>query len=505
MTRGKGCTIRLKGSTFYLLFRHPLLKRVIHKSLKTDKAGVAARYKRALDNVLLKREHWTKLPDDFPQILREIWGEHATAITVHGVGEIKFPKFNPWPTVIKPEDLNLPPDASQETSLNILKKNMLVQYASLANEVKRLQKVERDHVTALATAEATIELQAEQIQELQRERNYWKGKRLSKKECGTLSEEEARYLAVFKARKGDREYMKDVVFVIKRFVREIGPQLNVAEVDEHKVAEWLSLYKSPKGMPVGETRRKFVRTAVLKFLSNATKNSFDRDAVPVVSTHSIRREQKEIMWLERTDAEKLVASMYKLHGEYWGDAARLQLDQGWRPEEILMLRSDLGSERTITLDVVEGEAPKTGKRTLQVPNSALKAVQRRLAAGSPVLFPRRGLIEKARKPKLERVGSIHAPMWYPTVFDKTYLVLLRSAAEDAKITKHIDCRILRRTFGSLQLRGGKREVEVAALMGDRPETIRRHYARILAEEVTVELAPLPKEKHDLSGNTGIPK
>jgi integrase len=108
------------------------------------------------------------------------------------------------------------------------------------------------------------------------------------------------------------------------------------------------------------------------------------------------------------------------------------------------------------------------------------------------MFPRRGLIDKARKPKLSRVGPIHEVMWYPTSFDQIYLQLLRDAAEAVGIRKTIDCRILRRTFGSLQLRGGKRDVEVAALMGDRPETIRRHYARILAEEVTVELAPMPK-------------
>jgi hypothetical protein len=83
-------------------------------------------------------------------------------------------------------------------------------------------------------------------------------------------------------------------------------------------------------------------------------------------------------------------------------------------------------------------------------------------------------------------------MWEPTVFDKTYLALLRTAAEDksVELKKSIDCRTLRRTFGSLQLRAGKKEHEVAALMGDRVDTVRRHYARVLAEEVPIELAPL---------------
>ena len=490
MARGNGSTVRLHGKTFYVLFRHPALKRVIHKSLKTADANLAERYKQKLDAVLNAPERWNDLPDDFPQILRDIWGQKLTTVKIQGVGDIKYPQFNPWPKVIKPEDFDYPAIAdSKDKVLSMINKGIMVQMASLAKEVERLTKVEKAQSADLESAKGTIQRQANQIQEITRERNYWKGKRLSRNECGTLSQEEKRYLDVFEKRKGDREYAKDVSLVIKRFVREMGSQKNVADVDEHAVAEWLLLYKSPDGNPIGETRRKFVRTAVLKFLSSATKNSFDRAAVPVVSTHSIRREQKEIMWLERPDAERLVASMYKLHGDYWGDAARVQLDQGWRPEELPMLRSDLTTEKTITLDVIEGEAPKTGKRTIQIPSTTLAAVQRRLAEGSPVLFPRRGLKEKARKPLISRVGPIHVAMWYPTSFDKVYSQLLRSAAEDAGISKTIDCRILRRSFGSLQLRAGKRDVEVAALMGDRPETIRRHYARILAEEVGIELAP----------------
>ena len=493
MERGKGCTVRLIGKTFFVKFRHPVTKRFVHKSFKTDQAGLAERYKQKLDAVLTTPERWTDLPNDFPKILREIWGQQLTGVKIQGVGDIKYPRFNPWPQVIKAEDFDFPAIAASEDKVaNMINKRIMVQMASLAKEVERLTIVEKAQTLTIEDQKMTIQQYETQFQELARERNYWKGKRLSKKECGTLKEEEKRYLDVFEQRKGDREYMKDVCCVVRRFVKEFGPDLNVAEIDEHKVAEWLLVYKSPKGKPITETRRKFVRTAVLKFLAVATKNSFDRVAIPLVSTHSIRREQKEIMWLERDDAERLVASMYKLHGEYWGDIARIQLDQGWRPEELLMLRTDLASEKTITLDVVEGEAAKTGKRTIQVPGTALEAVARRIAAGALVLFPRRGLIEKARKPHLERSGPIHTAMWYPTVFDKTYLQLLRSAATDADIKKRIDCRILRRTFGSLQLRAGKRDLEVAALMGDRPETVRRHYARILAEEIMIDLAPRPK-------------
>jgi len=45
---------------------------------------------------------------------------------------------------------------------------------------------------------------------------------------------------------------------------------------------------------------------------------------------------------------------------------------------------------------------------------------------------------------------------------------------------------LRRTFGSLLIRSGKTEVEVAAAMGNSPEMVRKHYARILGDEVTMD-------------------
>jgi len=76
-----------------------------------------------------------------------------------------------------------------------------------------------------------------------------------------------------------------------------------------------------------------------------------------------------------------------------------------------MLRSDLANARAVTLDVVEGEAPKTGKRSVRVPASAKEAIVRRLAAEAPVLFPRQGESGKSRKPKIDRPGAIHAVMW----------------------------------------------------------------------------------------------
>ena len=45
---------------------------------------------------------------------------------------------------------------------------------------------------------------------------------------------------------------------------------------------------------------------------------------------------------------------------------------------------------------------------------------------------------------------------------------------------------LRRTFGSLLIRAGKSEEEVAAAMGNTPDMVRKHYGRILGSEVDID-------------------
>jgi len=491
---GKCCTIRLQGGAFVVTFRHPLLKKVVRKSLKTDQKGVADKYKNSLDELIATPADWANPPSRYLALVRQIW---------------KNKRFNFVSNFGKKSEVSVPSEGLPGLDAADLDKAefwenssdpnaplvaaLLIQCNSLSKEVERLRENEAKMLATIEEQTQTAHKLEQEKAELTRERNHWKGRKLSRKECGTLDQEKTKYLAYFKQRKLDPEYIKDVVIAVDKFVRQFGPTMNVADVDEHKVSEWLQLYRSPKGTPISERRRKFLRTVVLKFLSTITNRSFDREAVAKVTSHSIRREQKEIIWLERLDAERLVKTMYALNGDYWGDLARIQLDQGWRPEELIMLRTDLASDRTITLDVVEGEAPKTGKRSIQVPISARVAVRRRMTAGTAVLFPRVGLTEKARKPKLPRSGPLHREMWYPRSFDKVYLSLLREASTSSGISATIDCRTLRRTFGSLQLRGGKKEHEVAALMGDLVDTVRRHYARILAEEVSTELAAMLEE------------
>jgi len=61
----------------------------------------------------------------------------------------------------------------------------------------------------------------------------------------------------------------------------------------------------------------------------------------------------------------------------------------------------------------------------------------------------------------------------------------RRKPSPALLPKGMNAKSLRRTFGSLLLRSGKKETEVAASMGNTPDVVRQHYAKIRGEEVKV--------------------
>ncbi len=268
-----------------------------------------------------------------------------------------------------------------------------MQAASLAKEVERLRSIESKQLLALDDAKDLQEKSDARIAELIRERNYWKARRLSKLECGTLGEESKNYVEFFEQKKNNRFYINDIQNVIERFAEELGKDRSIGDVDEQEVAQWITLLRSGKdSSPITKKRRRFVRIAVLAFMDHATKHTFNRKAVSAIGAHRVRREQTEISWLERGDAEALVTAIYSSCGDYWGDMTRVHLDQGWRPIELTMLQKRYVSDRTITLDGIEGEAPKTGKRTVQILPSSKMAIERRKLGDSPLLFPR--LVER---------------------------------------------------------------------------------------------------------------
>lgn len=273
---------------------------------------------------------------------------------------------------------------------------------------------------------------------------------------------------------------------------DVGADRKSSDFDEIDIDRYVRrLRKRPRaeqkqGDPISEVRRKEVRAYVCLFMESATRGAFDRKAVKTIKEKDIRREWGSIVWLERGEAENLVGEIYNRVGEYWGDLTRLQLDMGWRAEELLILQKRFVSNEVIQLESVVTASGamlgKTGGRSVRIPRTSRDAIQRRMEADGDLLFPHMGRNHRRKKQEFPLSG-----MWSPDWFNRRYRVILTASAKNVGIIKPMGCRILRRTFGSLQLRADKSPYQVSVLMGNSEKIVREHYAALFAEEIDIDL------------------
>ena len=308
------------------------------------------------------------------------------------------------------------------------------------------------------------------------------GRKVRSGACPTLPEAAADFQKSYAARSRDRWHTSNVKSLINSFVAEFKKYGEVDALDgkEQAISDWIR--KSG-----GASRRHWRRTYVLMFLTHAGL-ALDRKLVGAVSSMEIRRERAGIRWLEKSEAAVLAAYL----DPYWADVFRVQVTIGLRPTELATLkRSDFSadfSELTLAAREVDGKKEfglKTGSRTIQVPETVRSIVrswlpQEDAAAADPVFpNPHTGLAWNRRR-------------W----FFRSYKAVLKAAAAEAEIHTPVDSRIGRRTCASILLRstrpdGTRYGVEdVASILGDDPETIRKHYARILSAEVDPSAAAI---------------
>ena len=136
---------------------------------------------------------------------------------------------------------------------------------------------------------------------------------------------------------------------LQRFLDEIGPNRKANNVDEREISRYVQTVRRSKwiaengsrkrvdGGPMGEKRRSEIRTTICSFMVEATKGAFCREEVGKIKSHTVARERKEIVWLEKEEARRLARKMNELFGAYWGDMAEIQLGMGWRPSELAII------------------------------------------------------------------------------------------------------------------------------------------------------------------------
>ena len=319
------------------------------------------------------------------------------------------------------------------------------------------------------------------IKELEREIGVWRGRKLRKGPAPTLKQAVSRFVENYKGR--DRGHEKNVRSDLDRFVADWGPdrKIDFFEGKEKELDAWLrDLKNTQKGkdgkllrpdQPLGASRKRNIRMYVLKLLR---ENEVDVNAKAVcpIGEKDLQRERGGIRWLEEEIAKKLADAL----PERWRDIFVFQLCTGLRPSELITLQRENFSNdfSTLTLARRGTFTLKTGSRTIKVPAEAQRIVEKRLEKGD-VLFPPLGVDEHGKQTDWkDEANFLH-------LYRKN--LIRAKEALGPLIPFKIDCRIARRTCASILLRHGVDYVAVAELLGDRPETIRKHYARLLPGEV----------------------
>ena len=476
-------------------------RKVVRKSLRTNDLTLAEKYQTDLERLIKDRSLWKVPPADIPLVVREIWlGARAEVQVATKHGEVRLP----WsteakrPTTLKvnaPEDFTSVAEDSEWPGF--------VEVTLPYPEAAKTLTVAEGYKLVVAELEdlrKAYERQAAELKDVKEEKAALETKlrRYNKRAAkaanvGTLAEEAEKYLNEYYKRKVSRKRHGIMRSTVNRFVEQMGKDRKADDISEAEVSKYIQSYHAADGKAITEERRHAIRSAIATFLETATDGQFDRKRVKRVSTHSVERERRTPIYLEAAEAFALLEKMKELHGQYWHDFAALQLHQGWRPSEVALLQKVHVTTEHIELAPVQEERlgtwhAKTGRRVVQIHSDVEAVVKRRMKQSkSRLLFP--FVRKKTERGKLHRrrttAKGLLEEAWDPSVLSKQYVSKLRSAAKAAKIKKKVDSRILRRTFGSLALRAGITVEALATVMGNRPAIIRKHYARLLPNEVSL--------------------
>lgn len=492
--------------------KHPIKgNKVVRRSLKTHDRAYAEQCSSALERIVKDAALWTTPPEDCPAIVREIWLGAVEDVEV--THDKRALRTKPAEGVRRKRSVALDLEAVDPTGggftfrrgmMKSLKKPPVrVDEGDYTDEEKALsfavahESVVRDlHEVRMANESLRSQLDAQGTENkaLRHRLNLYNKRAARVAKVGTLHEELDKYVLDYKAKKITHKRKGILNSTLKRFVSAMGATRKADDVSEADVTRYVETYRADGGKPISEERRKEIRAQVCTFLERVTHQSFSRRAVGRVSAHNVARERKQIVWLDSGDAKSLLKELYALHGNYWGDLATIQLHMGWRPSELVLLQKSGVKETHLELDPIVDPTSgvshgKTGGRSIRIPREAAVAVKRRAKPkGQPLLFPFLGSITKegrTRKRQTDKPGLL-STAWNFDMFYKEYRTKLRAAAKRAKIERPMDARTLRRTFGSLAIRKGWSVEQVAQVMGDRPSTIRRHYARLNSEEVSID-------------------
>jgi len=194
------------------------------------------------------------------------------------------------------------------------------------------------------------------------------------------------------------------------------------------------------------------------------------------------------------DVQALLAHLPQI----WRDVACIQWNGGFRPEELAYIRREQVSlaQDDIRVEVsalkIGGKLfwkPKTKQSygRVHVREDARSTLTRLCARDTFLLFPNdpavHGGVTTAWKEGEETQQRLQ--LWRVACWTSQYRAALREATKKAGLDEtRVDSRTLRRSCGKRVLVESGYNLELtAAILRDRAETVRAHYARLLPEDV----------------------
>jgi hypothetical protein len=299
-------------------------------------------------------------------------------------------------------------------------------------------------------------------------------------------------------------YRRDVMSLATDFTASLPEKCKtLADVSVEQIAAFLdakAVASHPAQPLTRYTRYRIKLGRLINWAAQRWGYPSQMSGVRSLSATQVGRERTEIHWHELAEIEALIQSL----DTYWQALvgtlayAGLQLaEMCWLRHEDLIWGPDRKTAQLRIATVIEGAGSEarhflksshrrrmvTVHPRLLLPR--LKAHSERMPEGGLYLFPMPA--DRARRRRRLTPGS--ADRWCV----HSLSVILRGhqggkhrAPSKGILPAGMNAKSLRRTFGSLLIRSGATEAQVAAAMGNTPSVVRAHYARILGREVDVD-------------------
>ncbi|EDM28265.1 hypothetical protein LNTAR_10131 [Lentisphaera araneosa HTCC2155] len=275
-----------------------------------------------------------------------------------------------------------------------------------------------------------------------------------------------------------------------RYARKIQvmyPTKNVGDYNWDDIDDFIEVDAKlvQKGKSLNNRKVK-VRALLSRFFSWAAKKY--RIPNPVKDLEKYSKDQLDIIWYDVPQVERVLNSC----DSYWAGILATMAYTGIGPKELSgITRSDfeeIHGEYFLFIEANQHRGTKRDNRKRSVNVDKQYLLPRILKfiddnhAGDEILFALPSDYKITRD-----INITHHEKWVPDEIG-------RNANRDILAAHGMKVKNLRNTMGSLMLRSGYTVEEVAVVLGNSPEVVRAHYARLLSNEVKVQLKEVKKSE-----------